>query len=450
MGILRKRGNLLPGQFARRRVFILMPLYSSKNYLRDPSRANSSVVRRSFKLLMVTLPSALMNLALAYVASLILEKEAFGVFYTAISIVNVAFAPAVALSMYYSRYFVRLSERKNEASALQAYRLFVRDIWLWGGAAALVVALFGITFGRQISSYAPWIIVEIAAILMTSYLAESRRIYFQSQRQFSALGWFSLTWLGLRFVLGAAGVAVFQTAIGGLVGVAVAGLIAFYLFRIGAPEQERDGPGAYVADLGERPTLLKLLPLGLSYSAFMLIVYADVLLAYLVLDQGATGQYAGASIFPKAVVLATLPLVWVLFPFLVTDMSKSVLFRGFVATLLVSAAAAVVIYFGAGPLCGSWGGLNICNPELTRTQALGVVPLCLIRLGLVRAFAGDDDWRPTWLLVPALMFSIFVFSTQPTSAELAWATVIFYLLTLAGEVGAVFLFRIRPRREQNH
>ncbi|HNR77624.1 MAG TPA: hypothetical protein PKM48_10880, partial [Parvularculaceae bacterium] len=57
-----------------------------------------SVIRRGISLLALTLPAALLNLGLAYLASKWLDAGDFGIYYAAITAINIAFAPAMIVN----------------------------------------------------------------------------------------------------------------------------------------------------------------------------------------------------------------------------------------------------------------------------------------------------------------------------------------------------------------
>src|SRR5690554_5084889 len=106
----------------------------------------NSILRRSLLLLAFTVPAAALNLGLIYAANLLLDHVAFGIFYLAVTIVNVLFAPSQVLSFFYSRALVQINAQHGESVARAAilelaWRLSIAGLVLSAIAAAGLWAL---------------------------------------------------------------------------------------------------------------------------------------------------------------------------------------------------------------------------------------------------------------------------------------------------------------------
>lgn len=392
-----------------------------------------SVIRRAILLMGIMLPGFLLNYMLIFGASRILSLDVFGVFYTAISIINVLFAPAVIVGHYFARAITERMTLGGEASAVALFRGIVRLVSTWGGAATVALTVIFLLSAQLLGAEAIFLVVAIGVALYSSYLVEASRSGFHGLQRFATLGVAGLVWMASRFVFGLAGIALAKTAWAGIAGIALAGFTTFAVFyRLLVRGRDANF---------EQPTVdrnhARRLPLFLASSGlYALISYMDVILAYLLLDGDGLGVYSASSVLPKAIILLAAPIIQVLFSVMVQDATTSSLqgfnfAKGFGLTLAFSTVCAAGLMLLDGIFCGQQLGIRSCDSGLLSPLAVSAIPLCLLRVLVYYQLAKGRDWHPLLLILPSGLFAGIALAEPATSADLAISYVIFGGMTLA-------------------
>jgi O-antigen/teichoic acid export membrane protein/uncharacterized membrane protein len=392
---------------------------------------HQSVLRRGAILLCFTLPAALLNLSLTYSASRILHPQGFGVFYTAITAVNILFAPSVVLNLFFSRFIADLATRCGRERADMTLWYVSQFMAKWPGLFSLLGVLGIVLLGVMNAKFSKPLAVVIILIVYTSYLGESGRIVLQGTHRFIRLGAYTLAWMTIRFTLGLAGLWLFKTIWGGLAGIILSAPAVFLLF-FGAPRNPRaDG-----TDISRTLNINRLIPFALSYGVFAALAHFDILVAYLKMQPSDLGVYSASSVLPKGLFMVSLPIVQLAFPLMVGRHTAAlpsiwVLLKGLLLTFTLTAIGGAVIMAVSGPVCTGSHGIAACD-STTMTYALGaIVVFCVVRFLISADFAAYRDWMPTILLAPLALFGLYALRMQEMApVDLARAFCLFSLMTL--------------------
>lgn len=419
-----------------------------------------SVFRRSLLVQALAAPAALFNLALLYLATSVLEAASFGIFYLAIIVSNVLFAPSVVLTVYYSRHFVQVAQAMGEDHAIASIGRYVVKVARWSGLALIAQMVALLLLGKLVGVTAFSIIMLIVLIDYFAYLAETGRCAMQGLKRFITLAMYTLGWLFFRMVLGLGGLYLFDSIKAGLLGIAVSPLSVFLPFamwlwrRSKAAKLAPDTRSA--PSLPTLPPLARIGPVAIGYSVFALVMYLDVVIAYLSLGGQALGTYTASSVLPKGIVLLTLPIVQVVFPIMVgshhnNTLTTRVIINAGLASALAPAVL-IAIMTGLGThVCGGAYGVRNCDPTLMAWQMGAVIPLCLIRLLVLLEFARHRDWLPGVLAVPAAAWAVLSLFMNQDTMSLAFS---FLFCVILGFLMLMFLsFRrtvgAAPRSRRN-
>jgi O-antigen/teichoic acid export membrane protein len=353
---------------------------------------------------MFLVPASLANFAVLYFMTRVLSPAQFGVFYVANTLGNVLFSGSLILNMFFARHLVAIALETGEGAAFNAVRLIGRNVMIWGGiiGIGLLTAMLILSnrFGVQPLAVIPLIVLDA----YTSYIADTGRAFFQSVRRTAALGVYTLMWMIFRLIFCLIGVFVFQSAFGALLGIVGSTIAAYVAFRVWGYVKEswRNTP-AYL------PKLTALLPSIFGYGMLIAISNLDVLVTYLVISAASVGAYSASSIFPKAMLVVTLPLVQILFPGMMGTVSSDTKSRTFmlksvIAMIVMTGGGAFCIWLFSGLVCGGKWGVQFCDTRLLSPLLFSVVPLSLLRVLVLFQFARKRDWLPTWLIVPTVVY----------------------------------------------
>ena len=310
---------------------------------------HQSVLRRGAVLLGFTLPAAFLNLGLTYSASRILLPQGFGIFYTAVTAVNILFAPSVVLNLFFSRFVADLAARHGPKRADMTLWHISRFIGKWLGLFSLLGFVGILLLGLVSAKFSKPTAVLIILIVYTSYLGETGRIVLQGTHRFIRLGAYTLVWMMIRFGLGLAGLWLFQTVWGGLAGIALSAPIVF-LLAFGAPRRV-DG-----AEFSKALNIKALGPFALGYGLFAALAHLDILVAYLTMPRIDLGVYSASSVLPKGLLMVSLPIVQLAFPMMVGRhaavlQSTSVFLKGLLLTFALTAFGAGAVMAVNDPVC---------------------------------------------------------------------------------------------------
>jgi len=366
----------------------------------------NSVVRRSILLLCLMGPAFAINLVLYYVAASLLSPENFGLFYIAVTAANVLYSGSTVLNIFFTRYLVSVIQAAGDSAAYSArsriQRLIVRVGVLPAGAC--ILALFG--FGKLVGVESPLIIVLIVLDAFTAYLVDIDRALLQGLRKTVLLGSVTLVWMALRFVLSAAGMALFKTAWAGLLGAVLATLLVVAGLSMTFFSSDRLATQRFQA----LPPVRTLLPVILGYGSLILVSNLDVLLTYLLLKNAALGAYSASSVFPKGILVVVTPLLQMLYPMMVGQKkaglrdNRIVLLKCLGVILALSGTTALAVFLFRGLLCGGAWGLKLCQPYALQLLLLSAVFLSLLRVIAFYQSARASDWTAISMLVPAAAY----------------------------------------------
>jgi O-antigen/teichoic acid export membrane protein len=405
---------------------------------------NESVIRRAMTLLVITVPATLLNLALTYSASHMLNPTEFGIFYTAITTINILFAPAIVLNLFFSRYVATIFARGGLEAANGAFVVILKTLARWLALASVIGVLAVIIVGALAGKFSATLGIVIIVIVATSYFAECGRVILQGEHRFTRLGIYTLAWMVLRFVLGLGGLWAFGTVWGGLAGVALSAPAAFVLFFGINPLASR-----VMGELPDPPKLTEMVPFALGYALFSAAAHADIIVAYVALDPVHLGIYSASSVLPKGLLMATLPIIQLAFPLMVGRQVEArpglgVILKGIALTGAVSVAGAAGIFLVSGPACSSSYGLAGCDPTTMIYGALAMISFGLLRFFVSIDYSVKRDWVPSLLAVPTVIFPAVIIGMPLTPETLALYFLIFSVATL---LPYLLLSLFQPRRE---
>ena len=401
--------------------------------------AESSIVRRTVVLCAFVAPGLLLNFGLNLVASHLLELATFGVFYVSITMVAAFSAPVAVLTFFVSREIVLFLDTGPRAEAY-AYALS-----LLKSSALVVAALFAgalvvlLTLGEFFDVSATIVVWMIAFNVLAASAVDISRGVVQGFRSIVGLGGFSFGWMALRFALGVGGIYWLGTAWGGLAGTAVAGLLAFggfsvWLVRSAGPVSATTRPTAWLA------RVYGTWPLVIGYALTMLVGFADVLVAFIVLERAGVAVYAANSVLPKTLLAASFPVLQVMFPLAIAthirnEVASRQLLRGVLATLAICIAGGATIYVLRGGLCGGGFGVQNCRGDALPYLLAGTLFACLFRVVTLNALARGRN-AMVLLLVPVTVAAAgFAFFNVNSADELA----INYLMLTVGVCAAALM-----------
>ena len=408
-----------------------MPEFLSQLRSLATEGVSESVIRRAVALLCFTLPATLLNLGLSYSASRILDPSSFGIFYAAITGINVLFAPAVIANLYFSRYVATLTAHQGVGHADDSLRFVFNTLAKWIGVLLLAALTLVVLLSLSGRHFALPLAILVLLIVYTSYLAEAGRIVLQGVHRFMRLGAYTLSWMVARFVLGLAGLYIFGTVWGGLTGVLLSAPIVFAMF-FGLPAV---GLGREVASDPKTARLGEIMPLAIGYTIFAATAHADIAVAYLRLPPIELGVYSASSVLPKGLLMATLPILQLAFPMMVGRQVASlpgriVITKGLVLTLLLSSVGAAMIMVLSGPVCTGNLGFKACDATTMAFGLIAIIAFSVIRFLVSVDFSAKRDWIPSTMIVPLCLYGLAAMGTSVTPEEVAKAFCLFSLATL--------------------
>ncbi len=403
--------------------------------------------------MVLTLPAALLNLGLAYLASKWLGAAEFGIYYAAITAINIAFAPATILNLFFTRAVAAIGAEFGSPGAVRASSQVFRFIASWVGAFTGVGILLAGAFWWLSGSFALWVAVLALLIVYFSYCSEAGRIAFQGDGKFVHLGVFTLMWMALRFAGGAAGIYFFHSVWAGLAGIAIAIFLPItFLFRPWTMLRERFFFPWSTDNSADRKfiSMVKFssfAKLASGFLLFMLLANADILAAYLMLDPVDLSIYSASSVLPKGLLIATLPLIQLIFPLIVGERASArptvlLILRGALLTLLVSGAGAIAITVLSAPLCTGAHGIASCNDDVMAYGLTAIVAMSMLRLAVSADYAAKNDLIPLLLAAPIAAGWLLV-RTSDISAPLSLGQyyAAFSVATLVSYSAASIAFR---------
>ena len=370
-----------------------------------------SVFRRTFRVFIFTVPGYLANLGLLYLAPRIVDKETFGIYYLSNTIINWLYAPAIIMSMFLLRDITNHQKNYGLKTLADTARKTIGLVSGWSLFVMLVFGIISLLFALLIGVKTLYLIPIIFIIVSLCYIGESIRIYFQATYNFLLLGSFNMSWMVSRLILGSLGLYVFQSAWGGLSGIALAPCIVFlfYYQKVIRPTKNQSVHTAKTEYKPHNPS--GMLPGIISYSILMLVCNMDILVGYFVLDLKELGTYSASSILAKAMLLLAFPLSHSVYPALLSnnenaDKNKDwiVFVKGMAVTFLISSSVVCALYFSSDLICSSYYGIKGCDKELYEILLIPPVFLFLLVFLSIHSFSTGHDYFPSWLAVSVVIF----------------------------------------------
>lgn len=384
--------------------------------LLGPNLARSmqhSVVRRSIAVTMAFVVGNLFYYALLIAANRLLGIGSFGRFYTALSMLNVLYIPAVVLTFMLVRHFTTLNTASGFGAVVGELSLILKQHGLVGAAlvAVLIVAL--VLLGSVIGVTAVQILVLVPCIALSLYIFEIARAALQGALDFVS---YSVAWIGCRaaqFVLAIGAILWLGTAWAGLAGILVASAVSACLLLVVIYRRAGTTKAATASSFRVGPAL----PFILEYGLFIIVNNIDVLIAYFLLPKEQLGIYAATSVLPKAIISVTQPVSQVMLPVLTASTElwrgrRTALLKAFVVCAGIAVVGAAVLSFGRSLACHEGMGIRSCNTDLLVWLALAAIPLSLVRVLVVAGLATGNRRHA---LVPALAIVAFA------GLAVAWA-----------------------------
>lgn len=380
----------------------------------------TSIVRRAMLLCFFILPAFGANLLVHYFGAALLSPESFGVFYVANTLGNVLFSPALIVNTLVTRQLVKAVADASERAAIARWLHLERAMIGLGalGAAGTLIALLLIGHVLGIRSWTIALLVVVDAY--AAYIADLGRALLQSLRRTVLLGLYTLGWMVARLTLCVAGIVVFDTAGGALlgsIGSAFVVVVCFHLWFV-------RGMPARRAALPALRSFLPLLSITLGYGLVIAISNLDVLISFLLLSERDLGTYSASSVFPKAILVVSMPILQLLFALVTAEHAGLVDYRGAAGKSVVvvfglAAVGAATVWLSAPWSCGGPWGLRLCNASTLTPLLLSVLPLSLLRVLVLLQFARGRDRRVLFLALPVALYLSFAWHAMRSIDVLA-------------------------------
>jgi hypothetical protein len=344
-----------------------------------------SIIRRSGGVTIAFLVGHIFNYALFWGADRILVSGRFGLFYTAVLIMNIAMAPMMAVTLVLARRFA-------EVGAIAGRDQVVAMTWHMLGRC-LRAAPFVIVAGALLAAATPWLGIEgwpvvllIPITVLAMVVAEILRASLQSMLLFaraSAL-WVANTGCQFAFSLGA--LFIFANVWTGIAGILVGCTLATAAFLPWFADHARQRPTPALESISLQ--LKQEIPMIISYSLFILLNNIDILIGYWLLPRVELDTYAASALLPKAVITATFAIAQVVLP-VITDQRigghsfRLSMIKGLVLATSIAAVAAGLLWTTIPFIQGTPLAIRGLNFELMSILAIGAVALSALRILVV-------------------------------------------------------------------
>jgi O-antigen/teichoic acid export membrane protein len=413
------------------------------------TRYDASVVRRVAVLLIFIGPAFLANLLVYYFTVRTLTAENFGLFYIASTITNVAFSGSLVLNIFFTRYLVQIRST-NAGDGIAATRRIQRVIGLSGAISSLVIFVVLMLLSKSLGA-TPLVALFIVVDTYASYLADIGRAFLQSRRQTWQLGCYTFVWMGLRLVFCVLGSAVFGTVWVTLLGSALAPALVFLGFQILLARASRKQRVAVEeqAKAPKLPPIAALLPVAFGYGLLIVISNLDILLTYFLLRDQEIGVYSASSVFPKGILVVTMPISQMLFGVMMGDHKSADVFRAVVhktiwVILALSFGASFSVWLLSPWMCGGTFGLRLCAPVPLHLLLVSAVLLSVLRIIVLLEFVRQRDWLILVLIIPTIVYLLFAWNSRPGIYGFALQFTIFSAAALAFFAAVQWGFAPRP------
>jgi hypothetical protein len=326
-----------------------------------------------------------LNYALMLAANHLLDSGGFGLFYTALLIINVVLSPIIAVMLVLSRQFADTGARHGRPHVVvMTCRILRGSVRALPAVAAVSVLLASVAawFGYEAWPIALLIPLTVLAVVVTEILRTS----FQGMLLF---GWQNAVWIvtiAAQFAFATGAMWLLPRVWVGLAGVLAGAAFASAVFipwfirasRASAPETVI----AIAFDFRRE------LPILVSYSLFILLNNIDILVGYWLLPRAALDAYAASSLLPKAITTATFAVAQVVLPVVVEQITDGISCRQSVikAVTMVTGlggAATAVLWIAVPWLQATPFGIHGLDFTTMMTLAIAAVALGAIRVLVV-------------------------------------------------------------------
>ena len=386
-----------------------------------------SVIRKSSIFLLLVMPGFILNYLLFFAAGKLLPANGFGVFYASITLVNITYAPAFVLSMFFSRHISHVLIDEGVDNAMLEFKNCFGVVLKWGFLISIALLCF-IAPIRALTGFGSYLLLATLILTIYSqYLVEAIRINLEAHKKIFISGVLTFFLLFFRFILGVTLLWYYRTAWSGVTGVmlsCVLVVVVFYFYIV------RGHSCRLISKPHVKIDINKILLFVVSFGVTAILMYFDVIVAYFFMDYADLSIYAASAALPKGIIVATIPLVKVLYPIIVTDYKLSnsdntnKLKVLFVTLAVVIAGASFLIAFD-GFFTVSSIAVKSSDTFVFRLISITVIPLCLVRLLVVFKLAQNSDKHPLLLLIPAALFLGYVFFSKPVLVDFAWSFLVF-------------------------
>lgn len=428
-------------------------VYKSKNIINWLFFKNEerSIFRKAFRVFIFTLPAYLANLGLLYLAPRLVNGETFGIFFLSNTIINWMFAPAIIISMYLLRDIKDTGNGQFAVPLPYKANMVIKMVAKWSAVAMFIFGAISLLAALFAGISSPYLIPLIFLIVSLAYVGESFRTYFQATDRFMLLGSFNMFWMVSRFVLGGAGLYIFQTVWGGLLGIAVAlGTVFFIYYRKYIKVAKDRYNSAYECNYSP-PGFTGVLPGMMSYSALILTCNIDIIVAYFVLDSRMLGIYSASSVLTKAMLVLAFPLTHSVYPALLTSNQEGksndwiIFIKGLGVTSLIAAAVIASLYLFSGVVCSQKYGIVGCDMDVYHTLLIPPFFLFILIFLSLQSFSIGNDWLPMLLCIPTVIFVGISIAVVNDVRIMSISFAIFSILTSA----FYFLLVLRDRKNRH-
>ena len=388
---------------------------------------DNSIIRRSVILLSLVVPAYGMNFLFLVISGRLFETKAFGIFYTALSLINILISPTIILNLFFARR-ITLASIVGSHAAIGEFRYFVGKILRWGIVIALSVSFLMLLLSSTLHIESSLIVIMIVLTSYSIYFTESTRAALQGLKKFTILGIETVTWTSLRFILGISGILLIGTPWSGLLGIFLSSLAVFIFFYCFLINKYSDGTGSL--EKAEAIDTKSLIWFCTSYMIFICIMYLDNMVAFVVFDRFSLGIYSKACILSKSIILLTTPVIQVFFPVMVdrnakNQIGKVEIGKSFALTLLISGTISSFVCLFPDFIGNDVLGMDHTHTKIIMAVSLSAVPLCCLRILILLQLSRGFDRHPLWILPFLMMQMILLFSLGQNPVHFAWAFTIF-------------------------
>jgi O-antigen/teichoic acid export membrane protein len=351
-----------------------------------------SIIRQSLLVTTVFVLGHLFNYALMITANRLLTTDVFGRLYTAISLLNVLYTPAMVLAFLFAQHFaIVFAAGGRDALVSELKTLFQKQLII-GAPTALVAVVALLLSASALKADAFTLLILVPCTALAVYLYEVLRASLQGMLAFATYCAAWISWCAGQYVLAVIGILLTGSAWSGMAGILLATvLMVIIMFGLITRGVGHTTPSSLPASWPSF-NALRAVPFVIGYGTFVLINNIDILIAYRMLSNDKLGIYAASAVLPKAIVTATQPVSQVMLPVMAASgqtraVGRIALIKALAVCAVFGTVGAAVLYLGRDVACNSRLGLRSCAPPLMIVLALAAIPLGMLRILVVACLA---------------------------------------------------------------